>query len=254
MAGDSRSAKGERRIARGRIVQEMDSANRGALDSVLRDLQLMFGDRLTAFLAYGEGRGEVTPSLALVSTLTSEDLLACAARAGGWHSQGAATPLLLTRDEFVRSLDAFPIEYGEILDTHRIMFGVDPFTGLTIQPDDLRRACEVQVKSHLLHLRENYVECGAKPSAVAQLVADSAPAFRMVLRRLARLDNRPAKSPAEIGAYAAGRPGLDPRVVGDVLALADNADGAPVHAARLFPDYLAAVETLARFVDRWNAR
>jgi hypothetical protein len=231
----------------------MDGAHRGALDSVLRDLQLVFGDRLTAYLSYGESRGDVTPSLALVSTLTADDLLACASRAGVWHRNGAGTPLIVTRNEFVRSLDAFPIEYGEILDTRYMLFGVDPFTGLAIQPDDLRRACEVQVKSHLLHLRENYMECGAKPLEVARLVADSAPAFAAVLRRLARLDNQPARTPAEIGAYAAGRPGLDPRVVGDVLALVDN-DGASVNASRLFPEYLAAVETLARFVDRWNAR
>jgi hypothetical protein len=232
----------------------MDGAHRGALDAVLRDLQLVFGERLTAFLSYGDGAREVTPSLALVSTLTSDDLLACAARANTWHRDGAATPLLLTRDEFARSLDAFPIELGEILDTHHVMFGVDPFTGLTIHTADLRRACEVQVKSHLLHLRENYMECGARPSEVARLVADSAPAFQTVLRRLARLDDRPARTPAEIGAYAAAHPGLDPRVVGDVLALVENGDRAPVNAARLFPEYLAAVEQLARFVDRWNAR
>lgn len=229
----------------------MDGANRGALNTVLRDLQLVFGDRLTAFLSYGEVAGGVAPSLALVSALTADDLSACAARANKWHNDGAATPLLLTRDELVRSLDAFPIEYGEILDTHHVMFGVDPFTGLTIHDEDLRRACEVQVKSHVLHLRENYVECGARPSEVARLVADSAPAFQAVLRRLARLDDQPAKTPTELGAYAASRPGLDPRVVGDVLSLVDS-DGASVNAARLFPDYLAAVEQLARFVDRWN--
>jgi len=229
----------------------MDSAHRGALNAVLRDLQLVFGDRLTAFLSYGETARDGAPSLALVTSLTADDLSACAARARAWHADGAATPLLLTRDEFVRSLDAFPIEYGEILDTHEVMFGGDPFAGVAIPPDDIRRACEVQVKSHLLHLRENYVECGARPSEVARLVADSAPAFRAVLHRLARLDDRPANTSAEIGAYAASRPGLDPRVVGDVLARVDS-ENAPVNAARLFFEYLAAVERLARFVDRWN--
>ncbi len=232
----------------------MDSAHRGALATVLRDLQLEFGERLTAFLSYGDGARDLAPSLALVSTLTSDDLRACAARTPNWHREGAATPLLLTRDEFARSLDAFPIEYGEILDTHHVLFGLDPFTGLTIHTDDLRRACEVQVKSHLLHLREDYMECGARPTEVARLVADSAPAFQAVLRRLARLDDRPARTPAEIGAYAAARPGLDPRVVGDVLSLVESGDRAAVNAARLFPEYLAAVEQLARFVDRWNAR
>ena len=124
-----------------------------------------------------------------------DDLRACAARTPNWHRAGAATPLLLTRDEFARSLDAFPIEYGEILDTHHVLFGHDPFDGLTIHTDDLRRACEVQVKSHLLHLREDYIECGArrrKSPAWSRVGAG----VSAVLRHLARLDDRPARTPA----------------------------------------------------------
>ena len=73
------------------------------------------------------------PCLALVRSITAGDLDECAARVASWHRAGCATPLLLTKDEFAGSLDAFPIEYGEILETHRLVFGVDPFTGLTIR-------------------------------------------------------------------------------------------------------------------------
>ena len=224
----------------------------GPLAATLHDLQHIFGDRLQAFVAYGHPHASPSPSVALVRTLTADDLSACAARATAWHRAGSATPLLLTKDEFAGSLDAFPIEYGEIIDTHRLLYGVDPFAGLAIRPDDLRRACEVQVKSHLLHLRENFVDCGARPSAVAALVTDSAPAFALLLRRLAQLDGHPATSGAELGAYAQQRPRLDPRVVGDVLAIAEGAASAGVDPTRLFPGYLAAVEQLSIFVDTWK--
>lgn len=230
----------------------MDSSHGGLLTATLHDLQHIFGDRLEAFLAYGHGGVSPAPSVALVRTLTADDLAACAARASAWHRGGAATPLLLTRDEFAGSLDAFPIEYGEIIDTHQLLFGVDPFAGLAIRPDDLRRACEVQVKGHVLHLRENFVECGGRPSAVASLVTESAPAFALLLRRLAQLDGYPAATHADLGAFAAQRPKLDPRVAGDVLALGAGTANAGVDASRLFPGYLAAVEQLAQFVDTWK--
>ncbi len=115
----------------------------------------------------------------------------------------------------------------------------------------MRRACEVQVKSHLLHLRENYVDCGARAVAVRALVADSAPGFAALLRRLAALDGHPAGTPADLGAFAAARCGLDPRVVGDVLALMHGADAA-VDATRLFPGYVTAMERLAQFIDGWT--
>ncbi len=224
----------------------------GPLAATLHDLQLIFGDRLTAFVAYGHQPAGPAPSVALVRTLTADDLTACAARAATWHRAGSATPLLLTKDEFAGSLDAFPIEYGEIIETHQTIFGVDPFAGLSIRPDDLRRACEVQVKSHLLHLRENFVECGGRPSRVASLVTDAVPAFAVLLRRIAQLDGHAAASAADLGAFAGRRPQLDPRVVGDVLALASGASASGVDPARLFPGYLAAVEQLSHFIDTWK--
>jgi len=230
----------------------MDTSHGGPLAVALKDLQHIFGERLKAFAAYGQPGASPAPSLALVHTITADDLTACAARANAWHRAGCATPLLLTAAEFTGSLDAFPIEYGELLDTHRVLFGVDLFAGLAIRPEDLRRACEVQVKSHLLHLREDYLECAARPSDVSALVAESAAPFALLLRRLARLDGFEPSSNADLGKYASGRPGLDARVVGDVLALAGNREATGVDAMRLYPAYVAAVEQLWHFIDRWR--
>jgi hypothetical protein len=231
----------------------MDHDRGGALAVALHDLQQIFGERLQAFVAYGDTDAAPAPSLALVRSISAADLSACAARASSWHRSGCATPLILTKDEFAGSLDAFPIEYGAILDSHRVLFGASPFAGLTIRDEDLRRACEVQVKSLLVHLREDYMECGGRSADVAALVADSAPAFAQLLRRLARLDDVVCNTTTELANYACGRPKLDARVVGDVLALTRNVSASGVDAVKLYPDYLAAVETLWRFVDSWRA-
>ena len=230
----------------------MATSHGGPVAAALHDLQHIFGDRLQAVVAYGRPDADPAPSLALVRTITAADLDECAARVTAWHRAGCATPLLLTRDEFAGSLDTFPIEYGEIIESHRLVFGIDPFIGLTIKTEDLRRECETLVKSHLVHLRENYVECRGRQSEVAALVAEAAPAFALILRRLARLDGAPADTNADLSAYAARRPGLDARVVGDVLAMARR-DASGVDAIRIYPGYLAAVEQLRRFIDSWRA-
>lgn len=230
----------------------MDNAHGGPLAVALHDLQHIFGGRLHAFVAYGDPDATPASSLALVQSITAADLAACAARASAWHRAGCATPLLLTTDEFAGSLDAFPIEYGAILDMHRVLYGADPFAGLTIRDEDLRRAVEVQVKSLLVHLRENYIESRGRASDVTGLVVDSAPALAELLRRIARLDDVVCHTGAELANYAAGRPRLDPRVVSDVLALARNSSASGVDAVKLYPEYLAAVESLWRFVDRWR--
>jgi hypothetical protein len=229
----------------------MATSHGGPITVALQDLQRIFGERLQAVVAYGQPGASPAPSLALVRAITATDLDQCAARVASWHRAGCATPLLLTKDEFAGSLDAFPIEYGEIVETHRMVFGVDPFAGLTIRTEDLRRECETLVKSHLVHLRENYVECRGRQADVAALVAEAAPAFALILRRLARLDGAPAATNADLSSFAARRAGLDPRVVGDVLAMAGPNSG--VDAMRIYPEYLAAVEQLWGFIDRWKS-
>lgn len=228
----------------------MDTAARARLDPVVADLQRIFGARLEAVVAYGRHAHEPAHSLALVSSLTMDDLTAMAGVAARWHHAGAATPLVLPRHEFAQSLDAFPIEYGEIIDTHVVLIGHDPFAGIGIDRLDLRRAVEAQAASHLLHLRENYVEGAARPAAIHALVRQSAPGFALLLRRMARLERAPCETAADVSNWAAARAGLDPRVVGDVLALAtEPAPG--VDALRLFPDYLAAMDALLRLIDQW---
>ncbi|MBY0496612.1 MAG: hypothetical protein K2Y23_20595 [Cyanobacteria bacterium] len=230
----------------------MATSHGGAAAVALHDLQHIFGERLQAVVAFGRPDANPSPCLAVVDAITAADLDECAARAASWHRAGCGTPLLLTQDEFAGSLDAFPIEYGEIIETHRVIYGVNPFAGLTIKPEDLRRECETMVKSHLLHLRENYIECRGRQSHVSALVAEAAPHFALILRRLARLDGSPAETNSDLSAYAARRPGLDARVVGDLLAMAGH-HSSGVDAIRIYPGYLAAVEQLWHFIDGWRA-
>jgi hypothetical protein len=228
----------------------MDSAPRPASDAPVADLQRIFGERLEAVVAYGIASTDWSRSLALVSSLTPEDLSALAVAAPSWHARGMATPLVMPHREFARSLDAFPIEYGEIIDAHTVLVGADPFAGVRIAPHDLRRALEAQTASHLIHLRENFMESGGRPAAVAVLVRDSAPGFFALLRRLARLDGAEGGTATELAQWATARAGLDARVVGDVIALATEATPA-VDPVRLFPDYLHALEALLAAIDQW---
>jgi hypothetical protein len=224
---------------------------------VAADLRSVFGDRLTSVVAYGphlEGHADAPlTSLALVTTLTLADLEGCARFAHKWSRARVATPLILPEDEFRRSLDAFPLEYGEIMRAHVRVFGADPFAGMSIAPDDLRRACETQVKSHLVHLREGFVEAGGHPSRIAELVAASAPGFAALLRNVARLNGVNSGDRMQMTREGARIAGLPSGIVSEMLALEHAATIPTGDPARLFPEYLAAVEQLARAVDTWRA-
>jgi hypothetical protein len=205
------------------------------LDGELRGI---FGARLRSLVAYAAAAtGAPTPTLAVVDELTVADLHACAARAAAWHDQGLATPLLLEAGEFSRSLDAFPLEFGAILAEHAVVSGASPFDGLRVDPADLRRACEVQARSHLLHLREGFIETEGRGDAVASLILRSATPLAALIRFVNRL-----------------RPGsADDPVLTRVAGLGAGTNLSPGEARRILPAYLEAVERLTRQIDHWSA-
>ena len=64
----------------------------------------------------------------------------------------------------------------------------DPFAGIRVADADRRRGCELHAKSHLIHLREGFLETQGDARASSRLIAASAPAFR------AARQHRPART------------------------------------------------------------
>jgi hypothetical protein len=221
-----------------------------ALQTLDRDLREIFGSRLQSLVHYGarahkaashhqkghHGHHEpaVLHALAVVDTVAAADLLACAKRVTAWHDDGLATPLILPASELARSLDVFPFELSAILADHVVVSGRNPFEGLRVEPNDLRWACEVQARGHLLHLREGYVEARGRDDALAVLIVRSAPAWQSLLDNMARLENKPAPTD-------------------EVTKLVGVKEISNDEAARIFPVYLNAVEQLTKHVDTWGS-
>ena len=224
--------------------------------ALVSDLRNVFGDRLRSVVAYGpqlDGQtGAPLTCLALVSTLTMGDLEGCARTETRWRRAGVATPLILPDAEFRSSLDAFPLEYGEIIRAHQRVFGDDPFDGIAIAREDLRRACETQIKSHLVHLREGFIEAGGRPTAISDLVRASAPAFTALLRHVSWLSGSHEAGRLSATREGARVAGISESIITDMIALEQSATVPTTDAAKLFPDYLTAVEQLARAVDAWR--
>ena len=203
------------------------------------DLQRLFGARLLSLVAYGaDPDPDGVHTLALVERLTFQDLAACVPLVPAWRRSGFAVPLILSRHEFLRSLDVFPIEYGEIIARHVVILGNDPFAGMQVNEADLRRSCEQQAKSHLIHLREGYLENGGQPASVAGMMAASSRALRALVSNLERLD-----------AGVAERAGLTPELLNEIASADVSTISEP---SALLARYIAAVERLWEYVDRWR--
>jgi hypothetical protein len=233
----------------------LSSTARTALEALAADLQRVFGNRLHSVCAYGAASGSEADirSIALVDRLDFDDLAACVPLARNWGKLGLAVPLLLERDEFTRTLDVFPLEYGEIIASHTVVLGDNPFEGLAVPDVDRRRACELQAKSHLIHLREGFLETGGDPRRVSALIGASAEGFRRLLANIVALV-APAGADADdhLPENAEDHIGVPAELTREVLAGSGSGPSTIADPTALLAHYIGAVERVWEFVDGWK--
>lgn len=228
------------------------------LETFVSDVRGIFGTRLDAVVVY-EAVAPAVPekanhhiqTLTLVDTVTFEDIARCAARNAAWARIGLATPLVMGNDEFKRSLDAFALEYGNIIATHRVLVGSDPFKDLNVKTEDLRHAAEVLAKSHLVHLREAYIEAHGQPAVVARMMVASVAPFKALLMAMAHLHGRPTRNDALLVREVAAM-GLDESTARRILDLRQTTQIPGSETTRLYARYLDLVEQLTHRADRWD--
>src|SRR5436305_7632947 len=116
-----------------------------AADAVTRAL----GPRLVALLLYGSAaRGTHVPDRSDVNTLLICDGVdqalfdALTPLVRVWIRAGHPAPLILTEREWRESADAFPIEYEDMREAHRLLAGRDPRPGIHVHREQLPRPLE----------------------------------------------------------------------------------------------------------------
>lgn len=220
----------------------LPAARQAAFERLAADLREIFGDAFVSLVAV-----DGTRSVAFAERVTPGDLGRAAHRAEAWADDDLDVPLVLTPDEFRRSLDTFPVEYGAILAQHVVIAGTPPFEGARVSPDHLRRAVEAQAKGHVLHLRAGIIATHGRETEGRDLLRASVDPFRAVLLNAARLAGATPQSDDELAAFAGTRLGLDEQAVRAVLAAETGAFDPSTLAATA----LGVAEELWKVVDRW---
>lgn len=196
---------------------------------------------------YLEGWSDVNLLLVLEGA-TPEVLAALTGPFAGWARSHQPPPLLLTRPEWRRAADVFPVEITDIRSAYRLLRGDDPIAEVAVRPADLRAALERDLRGRLLRLRQGYVALAADPGALAGLARDTAPSVVVLLRAalvLAGAQIPPART--DVAAAAGLVAGFPSAPLAEILA--HLGDGAWRCTSDCFTGYLTAVEATVRYVD-----
>jgi nucleotidyltransferase-like protein len=167
---------------------------------------------------------------------------------GAWAKAHEQPPLFMSREEWGRAADVFPIEITDIRSGYRVLRGADPMTGLTVRRSDLRAALERDLRGRLVRLRQGFAALSDDPGALAVLARDAAPSLVVLLRGALALHGGPVPTTRPEAVRAAALAfGFVPDALLD--AVGHLADGRWTCPPEAFAGCLEAVEATVRFVD-----
>ena len=242
-----------------RLIEELPNDTQKLLQTYVKEVKGVFGEKLEGMLLYGSAvRGEFLSGrsnlniLLLVSSYDSAVLKQYSALHRRWSKEQIIAPLFLTEEELHMSAAVFPLEFLEIQEQHRVLSGRDPFIGFHVKTDRLRDAVVQGFASHLLRLRQRYVEGGGGDEATTILLPLSITSILPLLRGVQRLLGRPplAHSDAVISDVAEQLK-LDLQGLLDVWLLKrGQISPGPHEVPRFFDRYLEAVTRLTRTVEQ----
>jgi predicted nucleotidyltransferase len=134
---------------------------RGVETSFLGVLRECFGDNLVSVMIYGSYAGtDFVPRVSDVNILVllekpdASQVMALGVRAHRVMRRFRITPLILTRTEFRNSADVFPMEYKDIAERNRVLFGEDETKSLTLKKNNLRHQLEERLRGSVASLRQ----------------------------------------------------------------------------------------------------
>jgi len=198
-------------------------------EQLVDQLRHMHGDKLRCVVLYGSAAVE-SPApagadqnvLVLVDAINPVQLEALGATTRAWLDAGNPPPLELTVTEWERSADIFPMEYADIFERHRVLYGTLP-PGVSYTRHDLRRQAEFEAMGKVLRLRQGIMHAGTDVKRQIELLRASHSTLMVIFRAVVRCVGEQAPPQREaLIARVATLVGLDPIPFARVLTFVRN--------------------------------
>jgi len=232
---------------------------RMTLDELVSQLRAAYGTALRSVVLYGSAAaGEHIAKrsdynvLVVVDALDPDRLAAASAASRAWTDAGNPSPLTLTFSEWRASADIFPMEYADILERHRVLFGDAPFEGIRVDLKDLRLQLEQEAMGKLIKLRQGVLASGNEGQRHLELLAASLSAIMIIFRAFARLHGEvPPKDNISLAETVAQRVGFDASPFARVVKHVRGENSMkPADASATLGGYLRGMEELVSYLDR----
>lgn len=162
--------------------------------SLIENLKELYGQRLISVILYGSCAGDVCENefsdintMVIIDNLHALDLKNATSVISEFMKTKNPLPLFMDKEEWFNSCDVYPIEYSDIKDRYKILYGEDIVKPLVLEKSNLRLQCEHEIKNLLIKLRQNYLAQSNDLKAIEKLLKTSSKSFFALFRAILRL-------------------------------------------------------------------
>jgi predicted nucleotidyltransferase len=233
------------------------------LDELVEKLRKQLGDRVVSIVLYGsaaEGdyQGDFSDLnvLCVVTQVTTSELKAAEPVVRWWRDKDNPSPLLMSEQEVAQSTDAFPMEFHDIKEQGRILFGKDIRPLIEVRDRFYRAEVEHELRAKLLRLRQKAAGVMHDRPLLLRLLADSVSTFCVLLRHALALHGEPRRThKREVLDQAEARFQIDASPFRTLLDLRDRkVKGRDIDPVPLLDNYMKQIRAVIAAVDAHGPR
>ena len=134
------------------------------LDKFVKQLEDILGDNLLSVIMFGS-QVSVEPEnlksninlMIVLEHLTSDDLKNISKPVQKWVKAKNPIPVVMGKAEWYSSFDVYALEYSDIKDKHRVVYGTNLAKDINVDKHYLRLQCESELKNLYLKFRNSYL-------------------------------------------------------------------------------------------------
>ena len=229
------------------------------LQQLVEKLKAAQGKSLVSVILYGSAAGGDHHAaysdlnvFCVLTAVTAKELAASEPIFHWWRELHNPAPLLMSVEEVRESTDCFPIEFMDMRERRRVLYGEDVVANLVIEEVFYRAQVEHDLMAKLLRLRQKAAGVLSDNELLLRLMADSVSTFCILGRHALRLAGVESPwSKREIVAACVQHFSLTGQSFYTLLDLREGrAKARDIDAAGLFEKYLADIAALIEAVDR----
>jgi hypothetical protein len=126
------------------------------VNELINECKTTLEDNLISIVKFGT-EGEKSNILIVTKELKFKDLEKIKPIVTKYSKKTKIVPILFTEKGLMDSSDVFPLEFLDIKYPHETLFGKKVIDSIKFEKKHVRRQLEFELRSKLIHLRENYI-------------------------------------------------------------------------------------------------